>query len=222
MSLAHSLLRVLLPLAFVGSLAAQTIVVSNLSESNDGDSGAYYDPGFPPMYPATNRWQANSFTTSTSLLQLDGIIFKSAYSESVTPLTVKLFSDNVGAPGSALATLGSAVDVGDGYYKFSPTSTLTLDSNTTYWWVASLTAATSTSFRIPVTYSVNETSVYGWTIGNRFAQSTNGGASWNVVGIDLVNQFSVSAVSAVPEPSTWALLLGLAALGSVVAHRRRR
>lgn len=222
MSFLRSLRRLVLPLVFVGSLTAQTTVVSNLSESTSGDSGAYYDPGFPPMFPATNRWQANSFTTSTSMLQLDGIIFKSAYSESVTPLTVKLFSDNAGAPGTALATLGSAVDVGSGYYKFSPTSTLTLSSNTTYWWVASLTAATSTSFRMPVTYSVNETSDYGWTIGSRLAQSTNGGTSWNVAGIDLVNQFSVSAVSAVPEPSTWALLLGVAALGGVVAQRRRR
>lgn len=221
MSLLRSLHRLVLLFVFAGSLAAQTVVVSNLSETPNGDGGPSYDPGFPPFMPATSGWQANSFTTSTSMLQLDGIIFKSAYSESPTPLTVKIFSDSTGNPGSAVATLGSAIDVGGGYYKFSPTSALTLDSNTTYWWVASLSGATMTSFRIPVTYSVNETSSYGWTIGSRFAQSTNGGSTWNIPGIDMVNQFSISATSAVPEPSTWALILGFAALGGVIWRRRR-
>ncbi len=56
--------------------------------------------------------------------------------------------------------------------------------------------------------------VAGWDDGSR---DTSGGGQWRTAGYEVRG-----AVAPIPEPSTWALLTGLACLAGTLAHRRRR
>jgi hypothetical protein len=93
--------------------------------------------------------------------------------------------------------------------------------NTTYWLVASSPTTNSGSgFSLSSTASTAEDTgaLSGWSIGNTRWFTANGGTTWGTDTALLV-QFSVQA-SAIPEPSSYVLILAVSCLG-YVAYRRR-
>jgi hypothetical protein len=106
-------------------------------------------------------------------------------------------------------------------YVYTTNAPATLLANSTYWVVASApTAPASAFFAWRSTNSTAEDGgvLSGWSLGDTRWASLNGGTSWSGLG-GAIPQFSVQ-VSAIPEPSTYAVFTGLAALGWVAFRRR--
>lgn len=140
-------------------------------------------------------------------------------------LTLQLFSDSGGSPGSALATLnnGFGVPLPSGFatYNFTPGSTLQLAQGQTYWIVLSAVTNTSDySANNSLMWSSSQTPIGSGATYLSAEISPDGGASWNASGT--INSFELDGTaqgtSSAPEPSTWVL----AVAGFGLAARRRR
>ncbi len=196
---------------------AQTVMVSNLTETSNGTVPVSYRP--PDFEDSASRYSAAaSFTTGTAATSLANVTINLG-GGSGSDFSVSLYSNTNNNPGSLLATLsGPTAPTTSGHFVYTPTSLLALAANTTYWWVASVPVSSSTiSFNIRSTASTAETSSTGWTIGDTWRQQPISGAYNSATGPLM---FSVAA-SAIPEPSTYAALAGLVALGFAVYRRKR-
>jgi hypothetical protein len=139
-------------------------------------------------------------------------------------VTVRLFSDNAGAPGSSLVTLSGPSSVPT-ESKYTYTTSYSLTAGTTYWMVVSDANAVSNSsafnwFANAAFAGPTAQNGSGWSYAGA-KQSGNGGATWgsNNAGAS----FSSISINAVPEPSTYAMALaGLACGGYGVFRRRKR
>lgn len=179
---------------------------------------------------APNRWLAGSFTTDaySSSYQLASVTVN-LYDVSGTPtgFSLRLFSDNSGAPGTSLETLsGNNNPTTTGNYSYTSSGT-TLNSNSTYWIVASAATGAydpgSDFYYWGASDTNNQTTTGGptWLIGDVVSYSTNSGSSWVTSSSTYDLKFSVSTAAAIPEPSTCAALFGACALG-LVGYRRHR
>jgi len=197
---------------------AQTVMVSNLTEVNDGDAPVSYVPAVF-IFPSQHFSEAQSFITGSSETVLDDITL-SIFTGSGTGFSLALYSDSAGQPGALLETLsGSPAPTATGNYSYTSSGALTLSASTAYWWVASVpSGGAAIDFRLNSTSSTAETSSAGWTIGDTSLQQQNGGA-WIQSGQPF--QFSASATAAIPEPGACAALVGAAALVFAAYHRRR-
>ncbi len=135
-------------------------------------------------------------------------------------LTLTVFS----ADSAAATTLGSSLfsaaaalpslTAGD-YVTFNFSSGVTLTSGSFY------------GFSVTPTSTVGSDSLFiSWSLANPYASGRSiflGGASYAETGSDATNDvvFYLST-SAIPEPSTYAAIIGAVALGVVVACRTRR
>jgi hypothetical protein len=139
-------------------------------------------------------------------------------------MSLALFDDASGAPGSEIVSLGTATISANPIapYTFAPTAATTLLPTTTYWLVASATAADNISWAY--IEDLSETGLPGWTIGDQTLGSYPTGSWTNLetfVNDELPVQFSVD-VTPVPLPAA-AWLFGSALLGGVgLGYRNRR
>lgn len=200
---------------------AQVTLVSNLDQTTSG-SGDVYVSGFGGNF--TRFYAAQTFTTGSASATLASIdVSFSQMNFSNTTFSLRLFSNAGSQPGSSIETLSGSTSPSDGVFSYTSSGSTVLAPNTTYWWVAS-SSTNGVIFHPTFTASQSETSSYGWTIGNvGYTGSTTSPSSLPTFSsISTPFQFSVSAVSAIPEPSTYAALAGLVVLGTAVAIRRRR
>jgi hypothetical protein len=132
-----------------------------------------------------------------------------------------LYADSSGLPGAELGDLGTVsapASTGVGELSFSPTATLSLDSDTTYWLVATETPD-DLNLNWTGTIPGNDTGLPGWSTG---VQANDFFGTWNdSAGADLQISVELSA-SAVPEPATGALLGLAAAFGWGALRRKNR
>ncbi|MCF7688486.1 MAG: PEP-CTERM sorting domain-containing protein [Cephaloticoccus sp.] len=196
----------------LGSAAAfGQVIVSNLSESGGSAS--------------SDTYLANSFTTDATVYPLRSVTIDIGYvnASGASSFTLNIYSDNAGAIGSLLETLSGTGSPTVGQHTYSSTG-LALAGNTTYWVVAydpnySVGGGAHTSYLWSGTSSANETSSgAGWTIADSYFRGASLGSLSSSAGSF---KFSVNASAAVPEPSTYAAILGACALGFVSFRRYR-
>jgi hypothetical protein len=164
-----------------------------------------------------SSWIANNvgwFYTPTSSYQLTGLAtrFRTADGRAVT---ASFYS---GAPGSLFLLGRGTLTAGTGFTEALFTTPVSLTSGTQYFFAFSNVA----NLGVNVTSDAGATSLAG---GLRFdfgpAPGTFGAAGGGFVAQPIV-QF-LGTASAVPEPSTWLMLiLGLAAIGATMRQARRR
>lgn len=208
-------------LAAAGPLAAQT-AVSNFGQGSGGTANLGFDSS------GHNARRTFSFTTGSNV---GGYTFSS--------LTMS-FTGSTGSPGSLSVGLYSAFDSGSGSSPTGLLSSLSISSgnpassgnvvfsgstslsaSTTYYLLLSAPSATSTGnyYSYHTASNLNEDSggLAGWSIGN-VGYISNSGSAWSDGGGAM---FSIQA-SAIPEPSTYAVIAGATMLGLAVWRRRRQ
>jgi len=199
-----------------GSASANT-VVSNLGEA--GGASVSVGP-FSSNTQGDPLAQAFSTPTTGPGWTLNSLTFTlDALGSGAGGLTVELYSDNAGIPGTSLATLSGTSPSVTGFanYTFTTTSTVTLATNTTYFAVLTAPSPTSTDkYRWRQT-TTGQTGDPGWAIADS-SYYYNSGSVWTQ-DTGTPNYIAVDA-SAVPEPST--VLLVLAAAGGAYFLKRRR
>lgn len=199
-------------LANAGLSYGDTIVVSNIVDTLDG-TGTVYSSGPPQSY-------AEEFLTGTSSAVLSSIVVPLGNASGTFTASADLVSDNGGLPGSSVLTgftvpaipTSSPADL-----TLTPTSTVTLEANTDYWFVLSASGSGGD-------YQWQYTNTLSASFPN-YAVSNDNGATW-AIGTPpgpFMLQANSSSASAVPEPSSVSLAaIGLLAFGMLACVRRLR
>lgn len=195
--------------------AGAAVVFSNLGPG-DSYSASGYAVGAPFVEP-TDFDVATAFTP-TGNFALSTIELGMTHVTGGNELDIFFAADAAGAPGGVLESfhLSNAVPgVLDPQSPVLVTSLLTplLVSGTQYWVIASSPAVPSS-----ITWGYNTTADFGPT-----ADRVNGGP-WAVFPGDLRGAMRITGttVAAIPEPSTYALMLAGLGLVAFAAQRRRR
>jgi MYXO-CTERM domain-containing protein len=215
----------LLALLSAAMLAAQTIAISNLNQTST--YGLAVGRSDPP-----DIWSnAASFTVGSDAATLSKVTFafKTAVG-SPTGFTLALYSTVTSTGPNVLVTslsgntTPSAITFGTtANVDYTPAVAVQLQASTTYWLVASAPDIVSSInyFDLVGADSGGEDAggLAGWSIGDSRMYSADGGTTWFSTGI--IPEFAVT-IAAVPELSTSAAALGVAALGAALRLRRRR
>lgn len=218
-SMIRRILTILPLFGILSSGIAQTVYLTSLSGASlffiAGPNG-------------TPNWTATQFMTGGAGVSIDSLTLTMTNangSPSGGAFTVKLFSNTTekpsysgtNLPDAPLATFtGSTNPVTAGDYSYSLGTPYSLSAGTRYWIVASAPSTTGGYFK-PLGSSSSGTSSFGWSVVGG-ADGASDGTSWSTN----TNSMAVSiAASAIPEPSAYATLLGVAVLGLVFWRRRQ-
>lgn len=203
-----------LPVRFAAALAAGLLAASASAQVTV--SNLANDIGTSMLISTSNYTAvAVSFTTDSATYSLTSVTLHMGGSNTSSPLTVSIYNDNSGLPGSSLTTLSGANPTSSGNYTFTSTG-LALSANTTYWVAAATSGSGQYDWDATADLSQSNTGGATWTIGDSTQLFYSG--SWGTITVS--GMMSVTA-TAVPEPGTYAALAGLTALGFVAWRRRR-
>ena len=221
-------------MAIIGLLCAQ-IAVAQTALSNVGQPTAGGNYGIGSYSISINVGDAVSFTTGAASVDFTGVTFLLAASGTAQGsgfhVTLNSGFSSPGGTTGILATLAGNSSPAPGgtptTFAYTATIPVTLAANTTYWvQVDAFTTPTGTHWNWAQTDTspvVDAGGLTGWSFGiTSFAFTNTGGSSWsfNTPGPEFP-QFSVQyQATAVPEPSVYATLAGLAALGFAAIRRR--
>lgn len=111
---------------------------------------------------------------------------------------------------------GEPVTAGDYIYSFSAN----LAANTTYWTVVSVQAPQPDGiYKANLVFNTNTDAGSTWLL-NKYSISSDSGATWGFASNGGLLMSVEATASAIPEPSTYAMLAGLGALGLAMVRRR--
>lgn len=166
--------------------------------------------------------QQVKFTTGTTFWNFDNADqFKFAFGSISGTTKTQLFSTTSATTNFALGA-STPASVGHGKYisfDLSNESLATLSPNTTYYF--EITSGTGTPF-----FELNGTSTNGYSIGQSFTGSVNNTITPSEAATFTTGDFAfhadLAAISAVPEPSSYAALAGGLILVATVCRRKRR
>lgn len=159
-------------------------------------------------------------TVGNSPVNLDSISFYvHINNNSNTLLTAYLFDTISSTPICASGSINTSTyaQYSDQFLTFGNlTGTTALAADTDYFVAIS---GNNTFSQVYLTMPYAATSSYGWTTdGNFYAHSAD---TWALFGSGAVLQFSISATP-VPEPASYAAILGIGAFGALGVRRIRR
>ncbi len=196
------------------SVSAQ--IVSNLAESADsfthaGNVFSGFNIDFGNASTFTTGSNSGGYTLTSATISFNDT------EGSPANIQVTVNSDSGGDPGASLGTLAGANPTTAANYTFTNAG-ISLSANTTYFLTLLASGSptgSSNRYNAVTTFSDNETTSDGWSIGDGGRSTSDGGANW---GVGLTMKFSVTATP-VPEPHEYAMFVGLGLVGFVVARR---
>jgi hypothetical protein len=195
--------------ALVATRAQAQIVLDNLA------------PGGPPAaqyknYANISRWAQEFTATATGLISDVKLNLYRTNTQSGA-FTVEIWSDAGTIPGTSQAVLKTLDwsnvalnDLSAPTHIISFENNITLASGTTYWLVVSQASNGPAAKR----WAIN-----GSGIGNTASYS---GTTWTSVGTTLNLGAQITVGSAIPEPSTYALIVGISGLSFSIWVRSRK
>ncbi len=209
------------------SHAAGTVVLSNLQQDLDRDQtfGDYVDGV---------QMVGQSFTTGTSVLILDSVVFLMTpdLDTPEAPVVISIYTSVYNSendwfqPDALVLTLSpsnsSPSPSGPTEYTFTANGGLTLSASTRYWIVATSTA-TQGAYNIGLAGSTTlDVAANNWTVdmvGSTVAGYEEDYGGWYAVAGGTPMMFSITAV---PEPSTYILVLAGMGVAAFAWRRNRR
>jgi hypothetical protein len=198
---------ILTMLAATVAASAQTVYLSSLSSPNDGGT----------IYRDNTSFIGQRFTTDASAASftLNSVSLAIAGAYEINDFTVSLMTDSgSNTPGALIGTLtGSISPTGSGTFDYTTTG-INLVAGTSYWVTMGFTSGAG-YFGSPRTTDLSG-ATGPWTLNGR---ATTFAGNWSYYGGD--NALMSITATPIPEPSTYAALAGLLALGLVVYRRRR-
>lgn len=213
-------MKTFFPTGFLVLLLSCTALITARSEFVVGNLGS---DGSGSLSGSTTgldgSWLAQGFNSGSSPFLILNSITVGMRVNPATNVTLRLYSDSGGLPGTLLTSSSSAVTNITTTYSFD-FGAYSLAANTAYW--AVLGGETGAVWAYATSGEPTEQNSSGYSyVGAAF--TTNSGSSWVSDAFDREAAISVvaSAPAAVPEPGTWAaaiLLLG----GAVFVCWRRR
>lgn len=186
---------------------AQTVIFDNLSNGNNGFRGV-----------TPTSWDAQRFNTDATNLFLVGATLNLNSGGGSGTFFLKLYSDNAGQPGSAIATLYDGASLGSGAIVFNFSQLVTASTN--YWLVLGLDAGSTISLGWGVTSTLTGS---GAGFQTNAGLTTNSGTNWQTF-TNAPYQVKITA-NTVPEPQTvacFALGLAIVLAAKVRSLRRNR
>ena len=191
----------------------------------------------------TSRWFAVGFNLASNAGQWYGLETVKIGLIGTATVTLSLYNDNAGKPGTPLLQAGTNSVASPGSavlttFVLNQGMTVTPSGNSTnispgsYWFVASSstfvnwvnTASTNATTPVefsPVNPNVGPPSASGWSyLGTSF--TTDSGTNWTSIGSGQPAQSLSISVNAIPEPGTWAAMAILAGGAAFAGWRRRR
>ena len=205
---------VLLALAWATGGQAQTVTYSNLAGSSANTLEKFvniskYGQSFTAAASGTISSISLNLTTTNS-------------SASAFSYSVELWSNTSGTslPNTLLTTFVSGQDWVNNYSaSFNAARVITFDSS---GFTANYAVASGTDYWLVVTSTTGASRAWGTgtTVGGPTAQYNVGSSTWSTVSL-AGGMGAQVAISAIPEPSTYAALAGFAALGMACRLRRR-
>ncbi len=200
----------LLGLTLAASARAQVVYLSNLGLSEDSST---------PIH--SESWVAYQFTTGSNAggYQFDGVELTLGFGESYDSefrVRSRSHDADTGSPGDSLFSLWT-----DGDPFFTPDDDEFLEASTTYWLVVSSVYpyAPATAASWLATADTTQTQLDGWTRGPGYL-STDFGNTWATPTSGHLFSIEATALTPVPEPSAWAVIAGVMALGVALWRRR--
>lgn len=191
---------------FAGLPSLHAATTSNLS---------YLDTSWAGDTITSTVYLSSSFTTNASAgsYTLDSVTINLGDALTETGgFFLRIMSQTSSRPGTLIGTLSGETNPSGGLYTYTPSATITLNANTTYWLVAGVTG--TGEYRWLSATGSNQTG--DWTIGNNISTSMNTGSSWTNRNFPPY-LFSVTA-TAIPEPSSSMVIT----TGATMLFLRRR
>jgi hypothetical protein len=207
---------------FASTVHGQSIIASNpyVGPESNGPPPSVYSYAFQRM-PGPGGWSAQglmaSFSTGNSNWILNDVSLNLSLVSGVsTDASVSIWAGNSNSATDMIASLITPSITVQSDYVFTPSSPVALAADSTYWIVAQPSMSTYSSFfwylgedsgKIGILPYYNDSNQWGGLSGNNDTFS-HGFA------------FTVTGTSAVPEPSTYAAIMGLSSVGFVMIRRR--
>ncbi len=191
------------------------IIVSNLNQTMNGHSTIYA--------AGPSQEYAQQFTTGSQSVELGTVFALLGDATGTFTASAELVTDNSGTPGTTVLTTFTIPTIPSGTTysdeTFTPTSSVMLSANTSYWFILSASGTDTTAFyRWGYTDSTSYTG--SGSIGE-IGVSQDNGSTWTTHPLSYGPEILQVNTAAVPEPTSL-VLMALAVPAIACGYRARR